>query len=107
MNEPDTIKINEVEYVPIDSIKTERPAGNRHVVIVDRGWIFAGDIVEDGDRIVLERVVNIRRWESMGLEGVIDNPKSSKVTIRKMPHAVSLPAGAEIFRIPVSDSWGL
>lgn len=40
MSEIETIKINEVEYIRKDSIAA-KPNGNRAVVVVDRGWIFA------------------------------------------------------------------
>lgn len=31
-------------YVKESSIQTP-PAGNRAIIVVDRGWIFAGDVV--------------------------------------------------------------
>jgi hypothetical protein len=80
---------------------------SRAVVVIDRGWIFAGDIKRENGRIKLGRAVHIVRWESVGFDGVISNPKSSKVTIKPMPNGVDIPEGAEIFCVPVSDGWGL
>jgi len=103
MEMENAIFINGVEYAPVCS----RPAGKRAVVVVDRGWIFAGDVTRENGRIRLDRAVWVFRWESVGFDGVIADPKSSKVTIRPMPTGVDLPDGAEIFLVPVDDSWGL
>ena len=97
------IEINGVEYVRADV----RPIGTRAVVVVDRGWIFAGDVTRGNGRIRLDRAVWVFRWESVGFDGVIADPKSAKVTIRPIPNGVDLPEGAEIFLVPVDDAWGL
>ena len=98
-----SIEINGVEYVRAGT----RPTGNRAVVVVDRGWIFAGDVTRENGRIRLDRAVWVFRWESIGFDGMIANPQSSQVSIRSMPNGVDLPEGAEIFCVPVDDSWGL
>lgn len=103
---PETIKIDEVEYVRKDSVQAV-PNGNRAVVVVDRGWIFAGDVTEKDGRIYLDRAIWVFRWESIGFDGVLEDPKNSKVTLKKMDSRVDIPADAEVFRIPVADSWGL
>jgi hypothetical protein len=98
------LTVNGVDYAPVSDVI---PTGNRAVVVVDRGWIFAGDVARENGRIRLSRAVWVFRWESVGFDGVIANPQSSKVTIKPMPNGVDLPAGAEIFCVPVSDDWGL
>lgn len=107
MNNPKTIKIDEIEYVRADSVQHKPIPGKRAVVVVDRGWIFAGDVTERDGRILLTRAVWVFRWESIGFDGMIADPKSSKVHLREMNKAVDLPREAEIFRIPVADDWGL
>ena len=86
---------------------TAAPTGNRAVVVVDRGWIFAGDVTEEGGRIYLDRAVWVFRWESVGFASVVADPVGSKADIRKMSTRVDLPSDAELFRLPVSDNWGL
>jgi len=103
MEMENAIFINGVEYAPVCS----RPAGKRAVVVVDRGWIFAGDVTRENGRIRLDRAVWVFRWESIGFDGMVANPKAEKVTIRPMPNGIDLPDGAEIFMVPVDDSWGL
>lgn len=75
-------------------------------VVIDRGWIFAGDLSEENGRLRLSRVVWLFRWESIGLDGVISNPKSSKVTLKPYPN-IDIPSDCEIFRVPVSEDWGI
>ena len=103
MSEINTIKINEVEYIRADSIKAQ-PTGNRAVVVVDRGWIFAGDVTRENGRIKLSRALHVFKWESVGFAGMIENTK--KADLRPIAD-VQIPEGAEIFCVPVSENWGL
>lgn len=96
----ENVTINGVEYAPV------RPAGNRAVVVVDRGWIFAGDVTEHDGRIRLSRAVWVFKWSSVGFAAVVDDPKKANADIRPIAD-VDLPAGSEVFRVPVCDSWGL
>ena len=98
----DRIEVNGVQYVK-DGVK---PSGNRAVIVADRGWIFAGDVTRENGRIKLSRAVWLFRWESVGFSAVIADPKKSKADIRPIAD-VEMPADAEIFCIPVPDSWGL
>ena len=96
-----------MKTVTIDGIEYRAVAtkGKRAVVVVDRGWIFAGDVEENGDRIVLSNAVWVFRWSGIGFNGVLSDPK--KAEIRNMNHDVEIPKASEIFRIPVADGWGL
>jgi len=93
-----TVTIDGIEYRPVSA------NGNRAVVVVDRGWIFAGDVTDENGRIRLTHAVWVFRWESIGFAGVIASPV--KADIRPIAD-VDIPAGAEIFRVPVCDDWGL
>ena len=97
------IEINGVEYVRASS----QPKGNRAVIVVDRGWIFAGDVTRNDGRITLDRAVWVFRWESIGFDGMIKEPKNDKVHLRPLENQIDLPEGAEIFCVPVSEDWGL
>ena len=93
------ITLNGVEYTPV--VKTE---GNRAVIVVDRGWIFAGDVTRKDGRIFLTNAVWLFRWEKVGFSGVIAEPKNAD--IRKIAD-LDIPAGAEVFCVPVPSGWGL
>jgi len=94
------IVVDGVTYAPMQT-------GNRAVVVIDRGWIFAGDVTETNGRIRLDRAVHVLRWESIGFNGMVADPKNSKVTLKPMTSPVEFPAGAEIFRVPVGADWGM
>jgi len=93
------VQINGVTYVRADSV----PTGNRAVVVVDRGWIFAGDVTREDGRIKLSRAVHVFKWESIGFAKMVETEQADLRPIAD----VDMPAGAEIFCIPVSDDWGL
>ena len=94
------IVVDGVEYAPV------KAQGARAVVVVDRGWIFAGDVRCADGRIYLSRAVWVFRWENVGFAAVVADPKKSKADIRPIDD-VDTPAQSEIFRIPVDDEWGL
>lgn len=102
MSKPETITIDDVKYVRADSIN-QPVVGNRHVVVVDRGWIFAGDLERKDGRLKLTRALHVFKWESIGFAKMIE---TAKADLRKIAD-VDIPADAEIFAIPVSESWGL
>jgi hypothetical protein len=79
----------------------------RAVVVVDRGWIFAGDVHRENGRLFITNAVWVFKWEEIGFDGVIKNPKSDKVTIKPMPNGVEVPEASEIFCVPVHETWGL
>lgn len=95
----DRITINGVEYAPIAPVVT----GTRAVVVVDRGWIFAGDVTRENGRIRLTRALHVFRWESIGFAKMVETANADLRPIAD----VDIPADAEIFCIPVPDSWGL
>lgn len=81
----------------------------RVILVVDRGWIFAGDQTATADGYVrLSRAVHVFRWESVGFAQMIKDVESdsSKHDIRKCDD-VEVPRGSVIFRVPVSGEWGL
>ena len=102
------VTINGVEYVRADAVTLEpKPTGNRAVVVVDRGWIFAGDVTRANGRITLTRAVWLRNWSDIGFDGVLADPNSSKLVKKALENPVDIPAGSEIFCIPVAETWGL
>lgn len=107
---PASIEINGVTYAPVGAASTASTllSGNRHVVVIDRGWIFAGDVSfnEETQEYILSNAVWVFKWESIGFDGVIKDPKSSNVTIRKMEQPVVIPKGSVIFKVPVDSQWG-
>ena len=98
----DIVTINGVDYAPI----ANRPTGTRAVVVVDRGWIFAGDVTRENGRIRLSNALHVFKWESVGFAGMIADPKKAQADLRPIAD-VDIPAGAEVFCVPVADDWGV
>lgn len=92
------VTINGVEYAPIN-----RSSGTRAVVVVDRGWIFAGDVTRENGRIRLSRALHVFRWEAIGFAKMVETAEADLRPISD----VDMPADAEIFCVPVPDTWGL
>lgn len=86
------------------------PAGDletkRVVLVVDRGWIFAGDqsLTTDG-YVRLTNAVHVFRWTELGFAKMLAEWKSSKVDLRPCAD-VEVPRDAIVFRVPVSADWG-
>lgn len=87
--------------------KKSADATGRAVFIVDRGWIFAGDCSRTADGYLrLEQAVHVFRWSEIGFSRMLSEWKSAKVDLRPCD-PVEIPEDAVIFRVPVSDDWGL
>lgn len=85
-------------------MKNEDKINKRAVVVVDRGWIFAGDVSKTSDGYIrLDHCVWVFCWKSVGFAAVIEDP--SKADIRKIK-SVEIPPDAIVFRVPVRDNWG-
>ena len=97
----DNLIINGIEYAPVKS-----NSGARAVVVVDRGWIFAGDVTREHGRLKLSRALHVFKWETLGFGGMIADPKKAKADLRPVAD-VDIPEGAEVFCVPVFENWGL
>lgn len=103
-----TIEINGVTYAPVGSSSNTLPSGDRHVVVIDRGWIVAGDVTTDEitKELIVSNAIHVFRWESIGFDGVLKDPKNSKVTLKDLSYPVKVPQGSVIFTVPVPSDWG-
>ena len=95
----ETIVLNGIEYAPVG----QKITGTRAVVVVDRGWIFAGDVTRENGRIRISRALHVFKWENIGFAKMVETAKADLRPIAD----VDMPAGAEIFCVPVADDWGL
>jgi hypothetical protein len=79
----------------------------RAILVVDRGWIFAGDLSLAADGYVrVTRAVNVFGWESIGFAKMVEDWKNPKVDLRPVAD-VEIPPDCIIFRVPVVKDWGL
>jgi hypothetical protein len=108
-----SITINGETYVKQDQIQSSAntlPSGNRRVIVVDRGWVWAGDVSakeEFGQTfLVLSDAIHVLRWESIGFTGMLSSPASNKVTLKKSDFPVMIPMNSVISQHPVPENWG-
>lgn len=93
------IKIDDVEYIRADAVHT----GNRCVVVVDKGWIFAGDVERKEGRILITNAIHVFKWDSIGFAKMIETEKADLRPI----YSLNIPEASEIFCVPVHDKWGI
>ncbi len=77
--------------------------GDRHIVVLDRGWIFIGDLSQDEKGVyTLSNAHNIRKWSKEGFGGLTLGMKNSGATIDK---CAAMRFKDMIFAVPVSKDW--
>lgn len=97
------ITLDGVSYVREDTVQ-KLPVGNRKVVVIDKGWIFAGDVTYYEDRILITNAVWVFKWISIGFSGLLANPE--KGDLRKVAYPIDLPKHSEVYSVPVPSTWG-
>ena len=84
MSKPDTIKIDEVEYVRKDSIRPT--TGAIRIVILQRGWVVVGRFSQDGSQCVLQQCSVIRTWgTTRGLGEIATGGPTTKTVLDPCP----------------------
>jgi hypothetical protein len=86
--------------------RTRPEPSGRAVVVVDRGWIFAGDMSVTPDGYLrLTNALHVFRWQSVGFSGLVADPAKAKADLRPVAD-VEIPMDAIVFRVPVPADWG-
>lgn len=76
MSEPNSIKINEVEYVRKDAL--DETQGDIKIAVLDRGFVYVGAISFEGDFVIIKNARNIRVWgTTRGLGELVNGPLST------------------------------
>jgi hypothetical protein len=81
MTAPQTVKIDDAEYVRKDAAQPVRDIGNVRIIVADRGWVFVGNCTDQADgSVVIRNTRNIRRWgTTKGLGELITGPTKNTV----------------------------
>jgi hypothetical protein len=88
----------------VREIVCDKKAGSRCIVVLDRGWIFVGDLTIDGTTHTLTPVQNIRNWKQGGFGGLTRSAKASGATLDACED-ITYDRLAEVFRVPVGEDW--
>jgi hypothetical protein len=86
----------------IQQCKAEGP---RHIVVLDRGWIFVGDLAKQEDgTFLLSNAHNIRKWKEGGFGALtMGAKKSGAVTDECAP--IRFAPSVMILSVPIGRSW--
>jgi hypothetical protein len=99
--EPNTIKINEVEYVRKDQLESTK--GNIKIAVLDRGFVYVGNTKLEEDFLIITGARNIRVWgTTKGLGQLVNGPL--KETKLDMVGTIQVPLKALISLIDVEQS---
>ena len=79
MAAPETLRIDDVEYIRKDAVSDTD--GDIKIVVLDRGFVYVGNIAKEDDFIVIKNAKNIRQWgTTKGLGELINGPlKNTKL----------------------------
>lgn len=76
MSKPDSIKIDDVEYVRKDAVPDT--AGDIKIAVLDRGFVYVGHIEVAEDFLIISKAHNIRVWgTTKGLGELVSGPTSN------------------------------
>lgn len=76
MSKPETIKIDDVEYVRKDALP--EPSGDIKIVVLERGFVYVGHVTMEPDFVNIRNARNIRYWgTTKGLGELVNGPLST------------------------------
>ena len=88
----------------LTSLMANCQEGDRHIVVLDRGWIFVGDLtIKDGVG-TLTNCHNVRKWTGGGFGGLTKGAKSSSAVLDSCA-PIRFSEDAPIFVVPVGEGW--
>lgn len=76
----------------------------KQIVILDRGFVYVGDVKIDGDMAVINAALNVRRWDNEGGLGKLAARGPLKTTILVPAGVVRAPLRAVIAFIECEES---
>jgi hypothetical protein len=80
--------------------------GDRHITVLDRGWIMVGNMSLDKDTGVytMTDCANIRSFKKVGFGGLTQGAKNAEAVLDKCA-PIKFHARAMIFCVPISEGW--
>lgn len=99
MSDQKSVTIHGVEYVPAGA------TGGQCLCVLDRGWIFVGDLsTNDAGIHTLRNARNVRKWNKGGF-GLLTRSREDSGAVLDDCADLQFTAGALIFCVPVAESW--
>jgi len=98
-----TITINGDEYVLVAEAGP-RPESKKAILILQRGWVFIGDLSRDGDEFVLSNASNIQSWGTTDGLGQLALTGPTSTTVLKRAGTVRCHELTVVARLDVDES---
>ena len=95
------VVIDDTKYAPCG----EAIAGNRHIVVLHRGFVFVGDVSDEGDEVTVSSAYNVRKWTRGGFGGLTESGTQSGATLDPCADFKYQRSVSEICRVPVAEGW--
>lgn len=96
--------IDGIKYIREDSVS--KKDGERHIVILDKGWIFEGILSKDNsnDMYILSDCSNIQSFKKVGIGGLLLSAKKAEAVLSKADE-IKFRIGSEIFMSQTPVDW--
>lgn len=103
---PETLKIDDIEYVRKDSVSRVEHSGEIKIVILQRGWVYIGRFERKENDCKLHNASCIRTWgTTKGLPELV-NGATSKTVLDKCEGVVEFDWLTVVHTITVNqDKW--
>jgi len=101
---PETLKIDEVEYVRKDAANVVLTT--KQIVVLQRGWVVIGDVNKTSEEVTIKNCSIIRVWgTSKGLGEIAENGKTSKTVLDSSPDVIVHPLSVVLYMNVNMDNW--
>ena len=86
-------------------MQTSKNELGTQIVVLDRGWIYAGNVTIEGDMVKIHNAKNIRRWgTTKGLGELVNGPIPNK-TVADEAGEVTTTLKSVIHFIKCNQGW--
>ena len=104
MSKPNTIKIDEVEYVRSDSF--EVVPTTKQIIVLQRGWVVVGDVQKTETEVYINNCSIIRIWgTSKGLGQIAENGPTDKTKLDPCPPVIVHPLSVVLYMNVNESAW--
>lgn len=104
MSKPETIKIDDVEYVRSDKVNVVPT--KKQIVVLQRGWIVVGDVSKTETEVSISNCSVVRIWgTSNGLGEIAENGPTSKTKLDPCPLVTVHPLAVVLYMNVNEDKW--
>ena len=104
MEQPKTLKIDEVEYVRSDSVNV--PHTTKQIIVLQRGWVVVGDVEKSETEIKINNCSVIRVWgTSQGLGEIASNGPTKNTKLDPCPPIIVHPLSVVLYMNVNEGKW--